>query len=116
MGGIDPTEIRTRASERCAEIAIEMLGEPNWKLSHRGRELRWGTRGSLLVNLRTGKWHDWETGEHGDMADLVIRELGGNQRTAFQWLCRWLGVEAGDIVRSSNERCREREEKRAKEA
>jgi hypothetical protein len=86
-------EIRARAAAEAASIARHLLGPENRKLS-KGRELRWGTRGSFTLNLMTGKWHDWESGEHGDMADLVCLEQHCDQRSAFQWLLRWLGEDA----------------------
>jgi putative DNA primase/helicase len=110
---IDPAEVRDRTAQQAEEIARHLLGEPNRRLSNK-RELRWGNHGSFKLDLKTGDWHDWQGGTYGDMADLVIREVGGNQSTAFQWLCRWLGIENGEVAPVDMERRRQREAEQAK--
>jgi hypothetical protein len=67
-------------------VAREILGEPNRALSS-AHELRFGTRGSLSVDLRKGVWHDHETGEAGGCLDFLRVKGGGLQgRDAFEWL------------------------------
>ncbi len=87
---LDFASIRVRAANDAENIVRQFLGEPNRRRSNK-RELRWGTHGSFKLDLLTGKWHDFESGEHGDMADLVCREMQSDQRAAFKWLLRWLG-------------------------
>lgn len=72
-------------STTCAEIAGRFFGDPNHKLSRR-RETRWGSKGSFSVNLDLDRWHDFESGEHGDAIDLVRRELQCGYREALEWL------------------------------
>jgi hypothetical protein len=48
-------------------VARELLGEPNGKLSN-GKELRFGTRGSMSVDLEKGVWFDNETKQGGGVA------------------------------------------------
>ncbi len=55
--------------------------------------MRWFPHGGFVLNLQSGKWHSFSDGAHGDMADLVVRELGVDQRGAFRWLVDWFGVQ-----------------------
>ena len=89
---VNSASIRLHAANDAENIVRQFLGEPNRRRSNK-RELRWGTHGSFKLDLLTGKWHDFESGEHGDMADLVCREMQSDQRAAFEWLLRWLGEE-----------------------
>jgi len=63
--------------------ADELLGQPNRRLSRVG-ELRYGTHGSLSVDLSKNTWFDHELGEGGGVIDLVRRELG--QDALIDWL------------------------------
>jgi hypothetical protein len=67
-------------------VAREILGEPNRALSS-AHELRFGSHGSLSVDLRKGVWHDHETGEGGGCLDF-LRIKGGLQerKDCFEWL------------------------------
>ncbi len=56
-------------------LAITLLGEPNNKLSGRG-QLRYGSKGSLAINLETGLWFNHETGEKGNLLALIRLEQG----------------------------------------
>ena len=52
----------------CAErVAREVLGEPNRRLS-KGRELRWGTNGSMALDLERGFFYDHEVVVHNTTA------------------------------------------------
>ena len=55
------------------DVAVALLGEPS---SRTGRELRYGRRGSLSVDLAGGHWFDHEAGEGGGVVELVTRERG----------------------------------------
>ena len=67
-------------------VAREVLGEPNAALSSK-RELRWGNRGSISVDLEKGVWMDHEAGEGGGVLDFISRyEHIGETRAAFEWL------------------------------
>jgi len=67
-------------------VAREILGEPNKALSS-AHELRFGTHGSLSVDLHKGTWFDHETDEGGGCLDF-IRIKGGLPATRDQldWL------------------------------
>jgi putative DNA primase/helicase len=66
-------------------VAQELLGAPNGELSTR-TELRYGSRGSLSVDLRKGVWSDFERGAAGGVVDLVIDRRGGTKDEAIEWL------------------------------
>lgn len=67
-------------------VAREILGEPNTALSSK-RELRWGTRGSVSVDLEKGVWWDHEAGEGGGVLDMLARwENIREAREAFEWM------------------------------
>lgn len=67
------------------QVARELLGEPNPTLSTR-KELRWGNRGSLSVDLEKDCWHDHEAAQGGGVFALVERQLGVDSRGAADWL------------------------------
>ena len=56
-------------------VALRLLGEPNERLSTPG-ELRFGTRGSLSVDLEKGRWFDHEANTGGGVLNLIERETG----------------------------------------
>ena len=65
-----------------------LLGDPNERLCS-ARELRWGRKGSVSVDLARGIWHDHTAEEGGGLLDLVRREAGTTTtREAFEWLER----------------------------
>ena len=53
-----------RFAELMESVARELLGEPNPKLSKRN-ELRYGTNGSLSVDLEKGVFFDFECNQGG---------------------------------------------------
>jgi hypothetical protein len=61
------------------------LGEPNRHLSKPG-ELRYGTHGSLWINITKGVWRDHEAGVGGGVIALVMRQLGCSKPEALAWL------------------------------
>lgn len=66
-------------------VARALLGEPNPALS-RPFELRFGSRGSLAVDLNKGLWHDHEAHTGGGVFDLIRRETGLSNGAAFDWM------------------------------
>ncbi|MGL4961004.1 MAG: DUF7146 domain-containing protein [Inquilinus sp.] len=75
-----------------AEIAGELLPwlerlaeEAFGPVTDRARqELRFGQRGSKLVDLQTGRWHDFEAGIGGDPLDLIRLIHGGTTGDAIR--------------------------------
>ncbi len=67
-------------------VARELLGEPNKALSKKG-ELRFGTHGSLAVNLEEGDWYSHEEEVGGGVLDLIKRETGlATRHEQLTWL------------------------------
>src|SRR3954453_18820666 len=66
-------------------VAAALLGEPNRLLSN-GKELRYGSHGSLSVDIEAGTWFDHEHGGGGGVLDLVRRQLRCDRRGALDWL------------------------------
>jgi putative DNA primase/helicase len=69
------------------QVARLLLGKPNADQSKPGN-LRFGSRGSLSVDLKQGVWHDHESGQGGGVLDLIERTLGLSGRAAVDWLER----------------------------
>jgi hypothetical protein len=67
------------------EVALKLFGEPTSK-HHGGLEWRYGTCGSLSIDLRKGTFYDHEAGQGGGVLDLIVREIGGEHREALKWL------------------------------
>lgn len=74
-------------------VARELLGEPNKALSSKN-ELRFGSQGSLSVDLRKGRWYDHEAGKGGGVLALVMREQRCEKLQAVEWLCERGHIEA----------------------
>jgi len=66
-------------------VARILLGEPNRALSSK-LELRYGSRGSLSVDLKKATWFDHEIGEGGGLLDLITRQTGLLEDARFEWL------------------------------
>nr|WP_298797648.1 VapE domain-containing protein [uncultured Acetobacter sp.] len=66
-------------------VARALLGEPNASLSNK-TEWRFGSRGSLSVDLSKGTWYDNEAGEGGGAIDLVMRHQSVPKAEAVKWL------------------------------
>jgi hypothetical protein len=56
-------------------VALHLLGEPNRQCSTKAVK-RWGSRGSLSVDVPKGTFFDHETGTGGGVLDLIERETG----------------------------------------
>lgn len=54
-------------------IARHYWGEPNARLSVKGRTLRWGTKGSRELDLQKSVFYDFEEDQGGGIVDLVKR-------------------------------------------
>src|SRR5262245_31016509 len=69
-------------------VAARLLGEPNRHLSKPPKDIRYGTRGSLAIDLSAGCFFDHENGCGGGVIDLVASQLGCDRETAIGWLRR----------------------------
>ncbi len=75
----------TDFSQHMAAVAKRLLGDPNNVLSS-PKEWRYGTRGSLSIDLEKGTWFDHEKGTGGGVIDLICRETGRPNGVAVEWL------------------------------
>jgi putative DNA primase/helicase len=90
-------EIRAGLTAGVEALCEMLLGKPT---SRMGGEWRWNRKGSFKVNVRgahKGRWHDFETGERGDMLALIQRERGGDFPATLEWARGFLGM--GDAPR-----------------
>jgi hypothetical protein len=62
-----------------------LLGEPNKELSSK-KELRYGSRGSLSIDLEKGTWFDHEQDVGGGTLDLITRETGLRGVDRWNWM------------------------------
>jgi len=81
-------------AELIGPVARLLLGEPNAKLSSKS-ELRYGSRGSMAIDLQNGLWFDHETGDGGGVFDLVAREAHVDVSECPTWLHEH-GFDIGD--------------------
>ncbi|MGR3270288.1 DUF7146 domain-containing protein [Thalassococcus profundi] len=83
---------------RIADLARELLGEPNRELSS-AQTLRFGTKGSVAVEIdgaNKGRWFDHEHGAGGAGLELIGYRLRLDDKAAWDWARNWLGEpEAG---------------------
>jgi hypothetical protein len=79
------TDLAAHFASLIEPVARELLGEPNAALSSK-TELRFGTRGSLTVDLEKGVWYDHESGEGGGLLGLIARETGRQDAERMAWL------------------------------
>jgi hypothetical protein len=87
-------------STQIEQVARSLFGEPNRALSSK-HELRFGTHGSLSVDLQKCLWFDHELGEGGDTFAMVKREIGDTDRGTFEWLER-NGIKEPDNFSNGN--------------
>ena len=67
-------------------VATLLMGEPNAQLS-KETELRYGTNGSLSIDLDKNTFYDHEASEGGGILDLILHQGGGKSRAeAVAWL------------------------------
>jgi putative DNA primase/helicase len=80
-----------------ADIARAILGEPNKELST-SRQLRFGSRGSVAVEItgeKCGEWFDHEEGTGGGPWDMLVIKGRMTNGEAIEWLRQNGSVEIG---------------------
>jgi Domain of unknown function (DUF927) len=82
LSALSPSEVET--------IALALRNDRNERQSKRD-ELRFGTNGSLAIDLRKRVWSDFETEESGGMLALVSREKSISKSEAWKWISELLG-------------------------
>jgi len=91
-------DVAAHLNTRIDDLARQLLGEPNKALSTR-EQLRYGSKGSLAVDIagdKAGKWFDHERGIGGDGLELVCQTLNLRNGAACDWAKNWLGLSASD--------------------
>src|SRR5262249_4712751 len=68
------------------QVARALLGEPNRQPTPNPTELRYGTHGSLAIDLTKGQFYDHEATEGGGVLDLIKREKGLTGKDAIGWM------------------------------
>lgn len=76
------------------EVATQLLGEPSSKKSH---EWRYGTHGSLVVNVEAGTWWDFENDVGGGIIDL-IKHLNQDVNTVLKQFGYDLALHSNDSL------------------
>jgi hypothetical protein len=64
-------------------VAVKLLGDPSARTK---RELRYGRKGSLKINLEEGTWYSHEEGKGGGVLALIQRETAHSGQKAVKWL------------------------------
>jgi 5S rRNA maturation endonuclease (ribonuclease M5) len=78
------------------EVALQLLGEPSSKKSH---EWRYGTHGSLVVNIDAGTWWDFENDLGGGLIDL-IKHMNQDVNTILKQFGYDLALQSNDSLLS----------------
>ncbi len=87
------SDLAERVNNRMADLAQSLLGAPNPGHSTRS-QLRYGTKGSLAVEIagpRAGRWYDHEAGVGGDGLELIRHHKGLSDAEARRWARDWIG-------------------------
>jgi P4 family phage/plasmid primase-like protien len=90
--------------ERIADLSTTLLGPPNRELSSQN-QLRFGTKGSIAVEAAgkdAGLWYDHEASVGGAGLELIRHHFGLDEKSAWDWARRWLGVPDMPSSRSSD--------------
>ncbi|KJV76634.1 AAA domain protein [Rickettsia hoogstraalii str. RCCE3] len=87
-------ELKQKLSFKAAGIGINLLGSPNKHLSN-SQLLRWEKDGKIVMRIggsKAGIWHDFSTGEGGDLFTLVQREKNCDFVEAKKYLQDMVGI------------------------
>jgi len=94
------SDIAEHLNQRIEDLARELLGEPNNDLSTQ-IQLRYGTKGSIAIEIngsQRGRWYDHEQGIGGDGMEFIRARLGLANGAACDWARDWLGLPARSIA------------------
>jgi putative DNA primase/helicase len=92
----DLPDIRQGLADRATELFERLYDKPT---TRRGHQLRWGRKGSLALTLhgRNGPhWHDYESGQGGDMLAVIQYALSTDFADVLDWARDWLGMARRD--------------------
>ncbi len=91
---LSATSVLEEAKGHAADLATELLGSPNRTVSSK-TALRFGNKGSLVMNVsgtKAGLWKDFESGEGGNIFHLVQREKGLNFKESLAYVATSLNL------------------------
>ena len=94
--GDDLVELRAALRADAAGVAEALLGPPNKAASTRDT-LRWGSKGSLSVEVRgprRGLWYRHEGDVGSNLLGLIRAEHGCSFPEAVAWARNWTGIDA----------------------
>ena len=97
---IDLATIKAALSASMNDLARNVLGEPNRRMSNR-RELRFGKKGSRAIvtaGPKAGSWYDHETNEGGAPLDLIMSARECSFRDALDVARDFLGAALPDAI------------------
>ena len=97
---VSTTHVLERARGRYGDIAIDLLGQPNARMCTKS-SLRFGQKGSIVVNIsgpKEGLWKDFERDEGGDIFKLIGREKGTDFKESVDYLSNFLNMEASPKI------------------
>jgi len=86
--------IKAALADHAAALLLDLFGQPTQKGA---RWWRWGRKGSLSYRFDRHTFHDFETGEGGDLLAAIMRAHGCGFPQALRWAEQWLGE--GDAPR-----------------
>ena len=89
----DVKEVKRLLNNSAESFVERLLGRPNEKLSSVS-EWRYGNKGSLVISMggdKRGLWHNFETGESGDLLTLIQKEIGLSFRESLKYVSSMIG-------------------------
>ena len=92
-------QLRNAVRFKTEQIARDLLGEPNKKLSD-GRTLRFGEHGKLAVRISgesMGTWYDFSSSTGGDIFALVQEKQACDFKGAAEYLRRECGMQSSNL-------------------
>lgn len=72
---VSAEELNQQLIQHMETLAVTLLGDHNHSLKN-GNNIRYGTKGSLSINLNTGLWFNFESGEKGNALQLISAQNG----------------------------------------
>ena len=86
-------DLAARVNNRMADLAQSLLSDPSPGHSTKS-QLRYGTKGSMAVEIagpRAGRWYDHEAGIGGDGLELIRHHKSLSDTEARRWARDWIG-------------------------
>ena len=96
----DANVVASKLQDRTKELAVHLLGDCNSLMSNR-TTLRFGGTGKIAVTIsgaKAGLWHDFSTGEGGNVFSLIQREKGGNFKESVEYAANFLGIRNTELA------------------